>query len=63
MISAFTIAALYLLGLKVFYEYDKEFNTVILPGDGVRNALWYALWPVVIAAAMIMQALDKSEDE
>lgn len=67
MIESLIISALYLLGMKTFYEYDKE----VMPqppaplsvGDRIREALWYASWPLMILVATALAAMDKGTDE
>ena len=60
MISALVISALYLLGMKLFYEYDQEVMSEI-QAEGYRNILWYALWPVVVLIAIVHGALANDE--
>lgn len=63
MISALVISALYLLGMKLFYEYDQEVMPETEAVRGFRNVLWYALWPVLILIATVQAALDKGVPE
>jgi hypothetical protein len=62
MISAFIISALYLLGAKVFYEYDKEVVGDIPMSPAMKFA-WVACWPVVMIGGIVAAALDRGEDE